>query len=207
MTENHPTSDSLYPDFPEVGPAIPRSGNATTRWIGRTVLSLMGWKLEGKFPNEPKLIILGAPHTSNWDLFLAMGSLMTYGVKASWMMKKEAFFWPLGGLWKAMGGIPIDRKAKNDVVGQITDWFNSNEKAWLGVTPEGTRSKVEGYRKGYLRMAYAANVPVFVIGVDATRKTLVLDRVMALTGDINADNKAIKAYVDSNYTGVRAKLS
>jgi len=140
----------------------PRMGNALTRWIGSTILKLMGWKIVGSFPKKKKMIFLGAPHTSNWDLILALGGMMAVGLKCSWMMKKQAFFWPLGGLWKALGGVPIDRSSRNNVTQQMTDWFNANELAWLGITPEGTRSKVDRFKKGYLRMAYAANATVFV---------------------------------------------
>jgi len=68
-------------------------GNVLTRWIGDVILKAMGWKLVGKLPNLKKAIIIGGPHTSNWDLFLAMGSMLSVGLKFSWMMKKEAFHW------------------------------------------------------------------------------------------------------------------
>jgi len=186
-----------------VSAATPRMGNAVTRWIGQTILGLIGWKITGQLPNEKKVIIIGAPHTSNWDLILAMGAMLAVGLRFSWMMKKEAFFWPLGPLWKSMGGIPIDRSKKNNVTDQVADWFNKNENVWLGITPEGTRSKVNQYRKGYLRMSYAAKVPIFVIGLNAPTKEIVLDKIFKLSGDIEKDNKAIKSYIDSQYTGIR----
>ena len=122
-------------------------------------------------------------------------------------MKKQAFFWPVAGLFKRLGGVPIDRSAQNDVTSQMADWFKSQDKAYLGLTPEGTRSKVDSFKRGYLRIAYAANVPVFLVGVDAINKHVVLDKIWPLTGDIDVDNHAIKAYYDTNYTGIRAHLS
>jgi len=119
------------------------------------------------------------------------------------MMKKEAFFFPFAGMFKSMGGIPIDRKAAKDVVGQMEDWFAANEKAWIGITPEGTRAKVDKYKKGYLRIAYATGVPVFVVGVDKVTKTLVFDRFMELSGDIDADNHQIRNFVRNHYTGLK----
>lgn len=187
--------------------AMPRMGNALTRWIGRSLMSLIGWTLDGKVADEPRLIIVGAPHTSNWDLYLAMGTSLALGLRFSWMMKKEAFFWPLGGLWKALGGIPIDRKSKNDVTQQMVDVFKRSDKLWLGITPEGTRSKVGSYRKGYLRIAYAANVPIQLIAVDGINKSIVLDQIWSLTGDIEQDNDAIKDYYDRTYTGINADKS
>lgn len=186
-----------------VGPNVPRMGNSLTRWIGDMILKAMGWTLTGKLPNIKKAIIIGGPHTSNWDLALAMGSMLSVGLKFSWMMKKEAFFWPLGGLWKALGGIPIDRKARLDVVGQVKEWFGERDAVWLGITPEGTRSKVENFKTGYLRIAKGIGVPLFIVGIDSVNKRVVLDRLWHPEDDIATENTAIKAYIYSNYQGIR----
>jgi len=90
--------------------------------MGRVVFAQSGQGLR-HVPDVPKAILLGLPHTSNWDLLLAMGMKYALGLNYSWMMKREAFFFPFGGMFKAMGGIPIDRKAAKDVVGQMEDWF------------------------------------------------------------------------------------
>lgn len=185
-----------------IGPNTPRMGNALTRWIGDVILKAMGWTLVGKLPDLKKAIIIGGPHTSNWDLFLAMGSMLSVGLKFSWMMKKEAFIWPLGGLWKSMGGIPIDRAAKIDVIGQVKNFFATQDKVWLGITPEGTRSKVERYKTGYLRIAKGVGVPLFIVGIDSVNKHVVLDKVWEPTDEIETENAAIKAYIESHYTGV-----
>lgn len=185
---------------------MPRMGNRLTQAIGRGVLKLCGWKMSGKLPAEKKVVIIGAPHTSNWDFVIAMACIMALGVKFSWMMKKEAFFWPLGGVWKALGGTPIDRKAKTDLIVQMTDWFNANETAWLGITPEGTRSKVKKYKKGYLRIAYGAGVPVFIVALDGEKKEVVFDKLFPLTFDTETDNRKIKAYYDKTYKGIKPEL-
>ena len=181
----------------------PRMGNRASRWFWRSILHGIGWKIKGQFPNEPKLIFIGAPHTSNWDFVVALASMQAVGVKASWMMKKEAFFWPLGGLFKRLGGVPIDRKAKMNVTAQMAQWFKNTDQAYLGITPEGTRSKVDKFKKGYLRMAYAAEVPVFIIALNGATKEVIMDKVFELSGDIETDNRAIKAYYDENYIGIR----
>ena len=185
---------------------IPQSGNRITRWLGLTTLKLMGWKIKGAFAPEPKAVFIGLPHTSNWDFILFLSAMQAVGLKASWMMKKEAFFWPLGPVFKKLGGVPIDRKASQDVTSQMAEWFAAQDKAYLGITPEGTRSKVETLKKGYLRIAYAAKVPVFLIGINGTDKNVVVDRLWPLTGDIEVDNRDIKAYYDANYTGIRPHL-
>lgn len=185
-----------------IGENTPRMGNALTRWIGDFILKSMGWTLHGELPNLKKAIIIGGPHTSNWDLFLAMGSMLSVGLKFSWMMKKEAFFWPLGGLWKALGGIPIDRGADIDVVGQVKSFFAESDKVWLGLTPKGTRSKVDRYKTGYLRMAKGVGVPLFIVGIDSVNKRVVLDKLWEPTGEIDVENAAIKTYIEANYVGI-----
>ena len=185
-----------------IGPNTPRMGNALTRWIGDMILKAIGWKIVGKLPNLKKAIIIGGPHTSNWDLILAMGAMLSVGLKFSWMMKKEAFFWPLGPLWKKMGGIPIDRGAKIDVIGQLKEFFETQDKVWLGITPEGTRSKVERYKTGYLRIAKGVGVPLFIVGIDSVNKRVVLDKIWDPTGEIEAENAAIKTYIESHYNGI-----
>jgi len=192
---------------PEMPTNAPSFGGPISRFFGRVMLRMVGMKLGGTIPDVPKAILLGAPHTSNWDLLLAMGMRYALGLKYSWMMKKEAFFFPFGGMFKRMGGIPIDRKAAKDVVGQMGDWFDANEKAWIGITPEGTRSKVGVYKKGYLRIAYATGVPVFVVGVNSETRTLVFDEMMNLTGEIDADNDRVRDFIRSKYTGLKPEHS
>ena len=182
----------------------PRQGGALSRWIGKAILAAMGWKIEGRWPAEPKLVVVGSPHTSNWDLLLAIGMLLSMNLRLNWMMKREAFVWPFGALFRRLGGIPIDRKAAGSVVEQTTAAFNARNRMYLGITPTGTRSAKADYRKGYLRIAEGAGVPVFIAGVDARRKTLVLDRVFPLSGEIDADNAAIQDYVRTHYTGMNA---
>ena len=193
-------------DNPYVNEHVPRMGNAVTRWIAETILKLIGWKVTGAFPPEKKIVFIGAPHTSNWDLLLALSAMQAIGLRCSWMMKKSAFIWPVGGLFKKLGGVPIDQSAKNNVISQMADWFAAQHKAYLGLTPEGTRSKVEAFKTGYLRIAYAAKVPVFLVAVDAENKEVRLDRLWPLTGDIDIDNQDIKAYYDSHYKGIRPHL-
>ena len=192
---------------PHVTDNTPRMGNAITRAIGSFILFVLGWKVKGRLADEPKAVLIGAPHTSNLDFFLAMGAMLSVGLKFSWMMKKEAFFFPFKGLLKALGGVPIDRSSNQDITSQMANWFDTQDIAWLGLTPEGTRSKVETFKRGYLRIAYAAKLPVFLVVVDGKNKEVVLDRVWPLTGDIEQDNSAIKAYYDQNYVGVRPEKS
>lgn len=184
---------------------MPQRGNALTRATGRSLLAIAGWKIAGELPDEKKLIVVGGPHTSNWDFYLAMSAMLALGLRFSYMMKKEAFENPLGGLFRWLGGVEIDRREARDVTAQMSDWFHSQEKAWLGITPEGTRGKVEKFKKGYLRIAEATGAPLFIVGINAPTKEIVLDRLWTLTGDEDADNRDVQAYMLSEFTGVNAE--
>lgn len=189
-------------DIPVPPEQAPRMGNTFTRWLGRQLLRLMGWKLRGEFPAERKLVLALAPHTSNWDFFVAFPALMATGLRLSWLMKREAFIWPFKGFLMAWGGIPLNRGAAQDTVDQLRQWYVEHDKVWVVITPEGTRKRVERWKTGFLRLAKAADVPVLLVAWDYPSKTIVLDQCWPLTGDINADAAAIQAYINKHYRGL-----
>lgn len=94
------------------------------------------------------------------------------------MMKKEAFFFPLGGLFKALGGVPLDRSKPKRAVVQTMKQFRDNDKFWLAILPEGTRKPVKTWKAGFIRIARNANVPIYMLGLDSRTKTLHLDRLI-----------------------------
>jgi len=129
--------------------------------------------------------------------------MLASGFQYTFLVKKEWFFWPVGPIIKALGAFPVNRgKGAANVVDQVVELYNSSDKVCVGFPPEGTRSLVTKYKTGYLRTAYAAKVPVFICAFDGPNKEVVLDRLFPLTGDLKADNDALKAYVDDNWIGV-----
>lgn len=188
----------LLPEMPAI---VPRAGGAARRWLGRTLLRLSGWRLEGEFPHHRQMVLAAAPHTSNWDFVIAMFVIMALGVRVSYMMKKEAFFWPFGALFMKLGGIPIDRKAATDVVEQVTQWYRDHEKVWVVITPEGTRAKVSRWKTGFLRIADSAKVPVCLVAWDYPSKTMHIGPVWPVSGDYEADLASIREYICTRYTG------
>ncbi len=177
----------------------PRFGNAFTRLLGRMIFRIMGYKIEGRFANEPKMILIVAPHTSNWDLALALGTIMALGVRINYMMKREAFKFPLGGVFKALGGIPIDRTKPKAVVVQTLKQFRNKDKFWLAILPEGTRKPVKSWKTGFKRIAEKAEVPVFIMGVDSRTKTLHLDRL----AKPNESVEDLRLYTKEKYYGLK----
>ncbi|MFV8783779.1 lysophospholipid acyltransferase family protein [Microbulbifer sp. SA54] len=171
---------------------MPRVGNWFTKNFGLMIVKLLGWRIEGEFPPEKKLMVALAPHTSNWDFIVAMPFIMALRLKASWLMKKEAFFFPFKGLFMWLGGIPTDRGAAGGMAKQVASQFRQNEKMWVAITPEGTRKKTARWKNGFLRIAYAANVPVLLIAWDFPSKCICVDSVYRPTGDLETDMREIQ---------------
>jgi len=171
---------------------MPRAGNAFTKGLGLLIVKMLGWRLEGEFPPEKKVMVALAPHTSNWDFIVAMPFIMALCLKASWLMKKEAFFFPFKNLFKALGGIPTDRSAAGGMAKQVANQFRQNEKMWVAITPEGTRKKTDKWKNGFLRIAYAADVPVLLIAWDFPSKRVVVDSLYRPTGDRDIDMREIQ---------------
>ena len=176
-------------DLPE---EMPRAGNWLTQGIGLLIVKMLGWRFDGNFPPEKKLMVALAPHTSNWDFVVAMPFIMALKLKASWMMKKEAFFFPFKGLFMALGGIPTDRGAAGGLAKQVASQFKQNEKMWVAITPEGTRKKAHKWKNGFLRIAYAADVPVLLVAWDFPTKRICVDSLYQPSGDLEQDMKEIQ---------------
>lgn len=188
---------------PDIPPNIPRLGNGLTRWIGRMILMIVGWRVVGTVPNEPKIMVAGAPHTSNMDFILAMGTLLALGLKMSYLMKKEAFFFPFKGLFMWLGGIPTDRGKSANIVEQAAEYYQTHDTVWVGITPEGTRSKVKKWKTGFARIAHAANVPILLVGIDAENKHIVLEQVLEPRADYEAFAEELRQYFHKTYQGVK----
>ncbi len=155
---------------------------------------LLGWKTNVTVPNYAKCVICAAPHTTNWDLFIGKLFYGAIGRKTSFMMKKEWFFFPLGILFKAVGGIPVNRGKKSSLVDQMAQRFSSSSYFNLAITPEGTRKANPNWKKGFYYIALKAQVPILLIGIDYEKKTITATRELMPSGDIEKDLKEIKLY-------------
>jgi len=128
-------------DNPHMSEHSPRMGNSLSRGLGSLGLKMIGWKLKGKMPDVPKFVIIGVPHTSNWDAIAASLAMLASGFKYTFLIKKEWFFWPMGPLFRSLGGYPVDRGKGHNVVEQIAALFEREEKVCVGFPPEGTRRR------------------------------------------------------------------
>jgi 1-acyl-sn-glycerol-3-phosphate acyltransferase len=161
--------------------------------IVRFIFWIIGWKIDERAPEGiKKCVIVVGPHTSNWDFVLGKMAFITYGVKGRFLIKKELFFPPLGWILKAMGGVPVDRKQRNNLTETAVKFFNENETMYLVFTPEGTRSYNPNWKKGFYYIAQKANVPIYICYMDYERKIGGFHSIFYPTGNINEDIKYIK---------------
>ncbi|MCE1199643.1 MAG: 1-acyl-sn-glycerol-3-phosphate acyltransferase [Marinilabiliales bacterium] len=164
------------------------------RLLCKWILKWLGWESVGGLIPEPKAIILGVPHTSNWDFIISYLYYTAMGGKAYTMVKKEFFFWPLGYFVRGMGGIPVDRSKAASLVKQIVAEFEKRDSLLLAIAPEGTRKPVGKWKAGFHTIARTANIPVYVAFFDWGRKRVGYYQKIELTDDANADLKRIRQY-------------
>ena len=143
-----------------LGDRLPKGGNFLTRRIGRAIFRVMGWRIEGEFPNRDKAIVALVPHSSNIDFFLTIAFIWATGMRASFLIKHTVFWYPLGSIIRALGGIPVDRTQQNGLIRDVTQQFREKSKWVLGITPSGTRKPVKEWKDGIARIAAAAQVPI-----------------------------------------------
>jgi 1-acyl-sn-glycerol-3-phosphate acyltransferase len=163
-------------------------------FLARLFLALTGWKSEGSRPEARCFVIIAAPHTSNWDLayFLAFSAL--YGVKPSFMAKHSLFRWPMGPIMRLLGGIPIRRHRRENVVDQMARALRESESLALTVPAEGTRSYAEHWKSGFYHIARKAEVPIVLSFLDYERKVGGFGPEILPSGDIPADMKIIRDF-------------
>lgn len=151
----------------------------------------------------PRLLI-GAPHTSNFDFLLMLAIAWDAGLKVHWLGKKELFRGVGGPLMRALGGIAVDRKNASTVVAEVLERAERDDNFILVVTPEGTRSG-QGWRSGFYRIAWSANLPVTLGFADGSTKSAGLGPTIRLTGDVEADMQVVREFY-RDISGVRPEL-
>jgi 1-acyl-sn-glycerol-3-phosphate acyltransferase len=170
--------------------------------LGALVLRLVGWRVEGAVPpGVTKAVVLAAPHTSNWDLPLMLAVAWVLGVRPAWLGKRELFRGPFGWLMARLGGIPVDRAVRGNLVRQTVAWFGAAERLFLVIPPSGTRSRAPRWKSGFYHVARGAGVPVLCAFLDYGRRTGGIGPLVRPTGDVRRDMEEIRAF----YGGVAAR--
>lgn len=172
--------------------------------ICKILLKLLGWKTEGGVAPENKCIIIGIPHTSAWDFVISWLFYTSIGGKATVLVKKEFFFWPMGYIVRKMGGVPIDRSKGANVLRQTIQLFNEREHMHLAITPEGTRKLTKNWKAGFHTIARATNASVYLGSFDWGKKIITIGHKFELTDDYKEDIKRMKDFYREK--GVQGKF-
>ncbi|MGL4410564.1 MAG: lysophospholipid acyltransferase family protein [Bacteroidales bacterium] len=164
------------------------------RAISKFILKLIGWKINIPLPEVAKCVICVAPHTSNWDFILGKLFYWAAGRDASFLIKKEWFFFPMNHIFDAMGGVPVERSKRTDLVTQMVEQFNNRENFHLAITPEATRQANPNWKRGFYFIAKRAGVPIQFAYIDYGKREMGIKDSFTPTEDEEADMKFIKCY-------------
>ena len=170
--------------------------------LAQAILRLIGWRVEVNLPVASKYVLVGAPHTSGWDLFYALLLMQAAGIKLHFIGKDTLFRWPLGGPMCWLGGIPVNRQGRNQFVQQIVEAFDRYDEFVVAIAPEGTRGKADHWKTGFYYIALGANVPIALGFIDSRTKTVGIGPAFMPSGDLQADFEVIKAFY-AGKTGLR----
>ena len=183
----------LLPPIPPNMPQVPAS-RRFSRWLGRTILRLGGWRVIGTFPDIPRLVLIAAPHSSNWDGLWGLAAKMALGLEARILGKDKLFWWPLSVVLRRLGVIPLDRSKPQGVVEQSIELIRQSPQLWFALAPEGTRKPVQQWKAGFLKIAHGAGVPVLMAYFHYPDRTIGIGPLFHTTGDLPADMAAIRAW-------------
>jgi 1-acyl-sn-glycerol-3-phosphate acyltransferase len=181
---------------PALPPSLPRRGNAFSRGLGHALLALGGWRIEGQFPDRPKLVAIVAPHTSNWDFIVGIAAVYALGLRVRFLGKHTLFQAPLGWLMRWLGGIPVNRTAPQGFVPQAVEAIARSEAIFLAITPAGTRSSSKPWKSGFYHIAHAARVPILPVAFDGGRRTIRLLAPFETSGDYANEIPQLRALYD-----------
>lgn len=164
------------------------------KFCGWLLYQHWGWTKEVTVDHPKKYIICLAPHTSNKDFLLGQLYAHAEGWKINFLMKKEWFFWPLGPIFKSLGGIPVYRDRKTSMTDAMAEAAKAADTFQLCITPEGTRSATPDWKKGFYFIAQKAGLPILLYGLDYEKKLISCKKTIIPSGDLDKDMRDIKLY-------------
>ena len=168
--------------------------------LAKWILKLFGWKITGSYPHElARLILVAAPHTSNWDFPVGILARSAMQIDANFVGKHTLFKFPLGPIMRWLGGIPVDRTAKGSFVSETVEAILTAPHAHIVIAPEGTRKKVDKFKTGFYHIARLAQIPMILVTFDWGNKIVDFGEVFYGTGDEEKD----LAYIWNYFKGVK----
>lgn len=175
------------------------------RLIAQVYWAFSRWTLLTEPAPTRPTVVLGAPHTSNWDFVLMLGIAWRLKMRFRWLGKESLFRGWRGPIMRAIGGVPVDRSNPAGVVDALVSRIRNGDVFGLVVTPEGTRAGAAYWKSGFYRIAREAGLPVTLGYVDRTTMTTGLGPTLSLTGNVGADKDAIRAFY-ADKSGMRPAL-
>ncbi len=171
------------------------------KWLAEKYLKLRGWKLIGDLPNEAKFIVIGAPHTTNWDFVIYLAAISHWNFRPRYLGKHTLFEGPFGWLFRRWGGIPVDRRQAGGVIAQVARTFAQEDEIALVIAPEGTRRAAPMWKSGFLLIAKKTGAPIVPAGVDYGRKEVTLGEPITPLGSYSEIMDRIRSF----YEGIEGK--
>ena len=186
-------------NVPILAPSVATRGGPLTRRLGAAVMRLTGWKFSGElFPDQKKFVCIVAPHTSNWDFPTGIAAMFAIGIRVSFLGKDTLFKFPLGLVMRFLGGFPVDRASKSDVVTQTVELVERSERIIITLAPEGTRRAVMQWRTGFWWIAHKAKIPIVPIVLDFSTREIRVHPLFHTTGDADRDVATLRAHFKSS---------
>lgn len=183
--------------IPEAGPNVPRRGNWFFRWLGRLILRLIRFRIVGKLPNVTHAVVIGVPHTSNYEGLIMLGSMFSMGLRLNIMAKDSLFKFPYGGLLRWIGLVAIDRSKANNVVEATALTLKEADRLWICMAPEGTRKGADEWKSGFWHIAKIAGVPILPVKFSYGDRTFYIGEPFFPGDDPKADLQTmIELYAD-----------
>ena len=180
-------------NVPAVTPNLARRGNAFLRWVMIGLMRLTGWRFTGAdFPDCRKFVLIVAPHTSNWDFPVGIMAMYALGIRGTFLGKDTLFKFPLGIVMRFLGGFPVDRTSRSDVVTQTVELVERSDRIIIVLSPEGTRKLTSRWRSGFYWIARKTGMPILPIGFDHSKREIVVNALFEPTGDQDADVAALR---------------
>ena len=171
-------------------PVLSKLFHYTTRFF----LWILGWRILGGLPDLPKYVLIGAPHTSNWDFVLFLAVIFRLQANVSFMGKAELFRNPFGWFFYWCAGIPVDRSKSQGLVDQMVQACDKAKHFILVIAPEGTRHYAQEWKRGFYHIAKGAGIPIVLAIVQADRKSVEVGKIFNPTDDMEADMKTIQGF-------------
>jgi 1-acyl-sn-glycerol-3-phosphate acyltransferase len=163
--------------------------------ISHFILRIFGWQAELAVPMPAKCVLVGAPHTTNWDFPLAIFGMAAMGIRFNWVGKHTLFRWPFGFIMRALGGIPLDRRSGGARFAiKAFELFDDRDSFILAIAPEGTRHRVEYWKAGFYKIALKCSIPIALGYVDYRKKIVGIGKIFVPSGDSSSDFVILKEF-------------